>query len=102
MKQHAYTPYAWLRCTCPRQTRLRFRFLDVLDARFGAHRVLGGACLISARLDHTGRVVHLNDAHRLAFGERTGGRSTRVDAVAEVMAGCRFEARASANILRAM
>jgi 2-dehydropantoate 2-reductase len=78
------------------------RHLDVLDARFGARRVLGGVCLISARLDAAGRVVHLNDAHRLAFGERAGGRSPRVDALAELMAGCRFEGRASDKILLEM
>jgi 2-dehydropantoate 2-reductase len=78
------------------------RHLDVLDARFGAQRVLGGCCLISARLEDTGRISHLNDAHRLAFGERSDGRSPRVDALAAVLEGCRFEARASDTIVREM
>src|SRR5919204_545521 len=51
------------------------RHLDVLDARFGADRVLGGSCFISARLDEGGNISHLNDVHRLAFGERAGGRA---------------------------
>ena len=76
--------------------------LDVLDARFGPARVLGGACFISARLDDAGRVVHASDFHRLAFGERSGGRSPRVDAIAAAMAGARFEASASDRIVLEM
>src|SRR5690606_15317841 len=78
------------------------RHLDVLDARFGPDRVLGGSCFISARLDDTGRVVHASDIHRLVFGERSGGRSSRVDAIAAAMAGARFEAAASDRILLEM
>jgi 2-dehydropantoate 2-reductase len=78
------------------------RHLDVLDARFGAQRVLGGTCLISAHLEDTGRINHRNDAHRLAFGERSGGRSPRVDALAALMAGCRFDSRASDTIIHDM
>jgi 2-dehydropantoate 2-reductase len=71
------------------------RHFDVLDEKFGARRVLGGMCQISARLDPDGRIVHRTDLHLLAFGERGGGRSPRVEAIAKVMAGCRFEARTS-------
>jgi len=78
------------------------RHLDVLDARFGAQRVLGGSCLISANLEDTGRINHRNDAHRLTFGERPGGRSPRVDTIAALMEGCRFESRASDTIVRDM
>src|SRR5919109_349565 len=46
------------------------RHLDILDERFGPARVLGGKCVIAATLDHSGRVVHLNDSHLLSFGER--------------------------------
>jgi 2-dehydropantoate 2-reductase len=48
------------------------RHLDALDARFGADRVLGGSCFISAKLDEAGRIAHVSDIHRLTFGERTG------------------------------
>jgi 2-dehydropantoate 2-reductase len=78
------------------------RHLDVLDEKFGKRRVLGGLCQISARLDSDGRVIHRTDLHLLAFGERGGGRSPRVEAIAEVMAGCRFEARASDVIVLEM
>ena len=43
--------------------------LDRLAERFGRERVLGGLCVISSTLDADGRILHLNDAHRLAFGE---------------------------------
>jgi 2-dehydropantoate 2-reductase len=78
------------------------RHLDVLDARFGPDRVLGGSCFISARLDDAGRVVHISDIHRLAFGERAGGQSPRVDAIAAAMSGVKFEASASDRIVLEM
>lgn len=74
------------------------RHLDVLDARFGAARVLGGSCFISTKLDEAGRIAHVSDIHRLVFGERSGGRSSRVDAIAAAMAGARLEAVASDRI----
>ena len=78
------------------------RHLDALDARFGADRVLGGSCFISAKLDLGGRIAHVSDIHRLAFGERAGGRSERVEALAAAMAGAKFEAVASEQILQVM
>ena len=56
------------------------RHLDALDAQFGAERVLGDSCFISARLDEAGWIVHVSDIHRLTFGERSGGGSPRVAA----------------------
>lgn len=78
------------------------RHLDVLDARFGRERVLGGQCIIAATLDERGAIVHLNDAHSLTFGERDGGLSDRVRAIAEAMAGARFEARPSEQATQEM
>src|SRR5262249_2061269 len=78
------------------------RHLDALDTRFGADRVLGGSCFISAKLDEGGQIAHISDYHRLAFGERSGGLSPRVEAVAAAMAGARFEAVASEQILLVM
>jgi 2-dehydropantoate 2-reductase len=78
------------------------RHLNLLDERFGADRVLGGVCLISARLDPAGRIVHLNDIHRIVLGERTRVRTPRVEAVARAMAGCRFQSYASDNIVLEM
>jgi 2-dehydropantoate 2-reductase len=78
------------------------RHLDTLDARFGPSRVLGGSCFISTKLDEAGRIAHVSDIHRLVFGERTGGGSRRVEAIAAVMAGARFEAAASDHIVQEM
>jgi 2-dehydropantoate 2-reductase len=71
------------------------RHLDVLDERLGAGRVLGGRCLISARLGPAGGVVHLSDVHELSFGERSGEPTPRVRAVAGALAGAKFDCRAS-------
>jgi 2-dehydropantoate 2-reductase len=78
------------------------RHLDLLEARFGAERVLGGQCLISAALDGEGRILHLNETHMLSFGERDGARSWRVEAIAAELSGARFEARLSQRILPEM
>ena len=78
------------------------RHLDVLDERFGADRVLGGQCVIAATIGPDGRVIHLNDIHSLTYGERDGTRSSRVDAIAELMDGAGFEAKATTEILLEM
>jgi 2-dehydropantoate 2-reductase len=78
------------------------RHLDQLAARFGEQHVLGGQCLISAALDPNGAVLHLNDTHTLAFGERDGSKSSRVDALSTTLSGANFDARASSEILQEM
>jgi 2-dehydropantoate 2-reductase len=78
------------------------RHLDALDARFGADRVLGGSCFISAKLDEGAQIAHVSDIHRLTFGERGGGRSLRVEAIAAAMAGANFEAVLSEQIALVM
>ncbi|RDJ00063.1 2-dehydropantoate 2-reductase [Dyella solisilvae] len=78
------------------------RHLDLLDARFGPERVLGGQCVIAATLDADGVVHHLNQSHSLTFGERDGSRSERVERVLAAMSGVRFEPRLSITILQDM
>jgi len=78
------------------------RHLDLLDERFGAARVLGGQCLISAKLDDRGSILHLNDSHLLTFGEREGNRSPRIDGIAAEIGKAKFELRASFVILLEM
>ena len=78
------------------------RHLEILDGRVGAARVLGGQCVIAATLGSGGRIIHLNQNHELSFGERDGTLSDRVRAIADVMAGVKFEARASDQILQEM
>lgn len=78
------------------------RHLDQLTARFGADRVLGGLCLISATLDPEGTVLHLNDAHALVFGELHAPSSARSDAILAAMSGAGFDAKASTDITQEM
>ena len=78
------------------------RQLDLLDARFGAARVLGGQCVIAATLDADGAVHHLNRSHSLSFGERDGSDSERVRRIAQAMAGANFEPHASGTIVQDM
>ena len=78
------------------------RHLEALGERFGAERVLGGLCMISASLDEEGRVLHHNDLHGLTYGEFSGARSARVQALEGAFAGANFDARASESILQDM
>lgn len=78
------------------------RQLDLLDARFGAARVLGGMCSIAATLDDEGGIRHLNTMHTLCFGERDGSASARFEAIAATMACGRFDDRASTHVLQDM
>jgi len=76
--------------------------LDVLDARFGAARVLGGQCLIAATVNEKGEIIHLNENHDVSFGERDGSMSERVRAMAGLMQTARFNVRASTEIIHEM
>jgi 2-dehydropantoate 2-reductase len=76
--------------------------LDVLDARLGSDRVLGGQCVISTTLDDQGTIRHLNDRHSLVFGQRDGPRSDRVRSIEAALSGARFDVRASGDIVQEM
>jgi 2-dehydropantoate 2-reductase len=76
--------------------------LDVLDGKFGRERVLGGLCAIAATLNAQREVVQLAPMQSLNFGERDGGLSDRVRAIAEVMASGKFGSVASENIVQEM
>jgi 2-dehydropantoate 2-reductase len=78
------------------------RHLDLLSGRFGASRVLGGQCLISATLDERGHAVLLGPAATLTFGELNGASSKRTDAIATTMQDAGFAAQASNTILLEM
>jgi 2-dehydropantoate 2-reductase len=78
------------------------KHLDVLDARFGRERVLGGRCAIAATLHDKREVVQLAPMQSLNFGERDGKMTDRVRAIADVMAAGKFGSVASDNILQDM
>ncbi|MGH9504149.1 MAG: 2-dehydropantoate 2-reductase [Terriglobales bacterium] len=77
------------------------RHLEILNERFGRERVLGGQCLIAAALND-GEIAHLNDTHELSFGEQDGTLSDRVQAIAALMDGARFNPHTSTEILLEM
>jgi 2-dehydropantoate 2-reductase len=76
--------------------------LDVLDAKFGPKRALGGLCTIAATLNEHREVVQLAPMQSLNFGERNGELSDRVRAIAEVMASGKFGSVASEHIVQEM
>lgn len=78
------------------------RHLDVLDAAFGAERVLGGSCAIAATLGPAGEIRQMNALHTLTYGERAGGRSARVDAIEALMRGVNFQPRLSEHMVLEM
>jgi 2-dehydropantoate 2-reductase len=78
------------------------RHIDVLSARFGRERLLGGQCVIAATLNADQHIVHLNDMHAISFGELPGGTSARVQEIAQAMSGANFDASVSDNILLRM
>jgi 2-dehydropantoate 2-reductase len=56
---------------------------EVLDQRFGAHRVLGGVCNIIATMNEAGHIVHTGRSASITMGERLGdSNSARVAAFA--------------------
>jgi 2-dehydropantoate 2-reductase len=78
------------------------RHLDVLAERFGNDRVLGGVCIVASTLDAQGRIVQLNEAQQLIYGERSGKNGTRVRELDATLQGAGFTATLSDHILLAM
>ena len=76
--------------------------LDVLDKKFGRERVLGGLCAIAATLNEKREVVQLAPMQSLGFGERDGGMSDRVRAIAEVFASGNFNGAPSEHVMQDM
>ena len=78
------------------------RHLDVLDAKFGSERVLGGLCSIAVTLNDKREVVQLQPMQSLGFGERDGKLSDRVRAIAEVFKSGNFGSSASEHVMQDM
>jgi 2-dehydropantoate 2-reductase len=78
------------------------KHLDMLDERFGTSKILGGQCVIAATLDAQRVVVHLNDTHKLTFGERDGAISDRIREVASTLGNASFDAILSEDIVKEM
>jgi 2-dehydropantoate 2-reductase len=78
------------------------KHLDVLDAKFGRARVLGGLCAIAVTLNEKREVVHLQPLQSLTFGERDGKMTDRVRAIADIMAKGNFGSKTSDDIIQEM
>ncbi|KAB1076317.1 2-dehydropantoate 2-reductase [Methylobacterium planeticum] len=78
------------------------RHLDVLDARFGAERVLGGSCGIMATVGPGGEIRHMSEFATLTYGERDGSRMPRVEAIEALMRDARFQPKLSPAIVLEM
>ncbi|HYM04301.1 MAG TPA: 2-dehydropantoate 2-reductase [Stellaceae bacterium] len=76
--------------------------MAALSGRLGAARVLGGACYIGATLDPSGEVRHVGGMESLTYGEVSGERSARCDAIARIFAATKINAVLNDNIIQAM
>lgn len=78
------------------------RQLDLLDARFGAERVIGGTCRINSDVDADGRVLQLSKLGDVTFGERSGEQTPRIARINEQLSGALFDIVLSPDVLAAM
>jgi 2-dehydropantoate 2-reductase len=74
------------------------RHMDVLVERFGEEAVAGGVCKVAATVDAEGRIVQLAGFQELAYGERDGSVSSRMEELDAFMQGAGFTARLSRAI----
>jgi 2-dehydropantoate 2-reductase len=72
-----------------------------LERAFGAERVLGGLCHIFGSVGPNGEIIRGTALHRLTFGERAGGTSARVEALAALCAKAAFDTVASPDVVQA-
>lgn len=72
--------------------------LDRLKRRFGAGAVLGGSCHIAATLTHDGVVKHLNELHRIMYGELDNAQSARILAIDAALRASGVDAKLSPDI----
>ena len=75
------------------------RQLRVLEQRFGKRHVLGGSVRIVSDLDEQGRVHQKTTLGELSYGELSGERTARIEAVDQALRGAGFEAKLEPDIL---
>ena len=71
------------------------RHIDTLEGRFGKKAVIGGVCKVATTVDPDGRIVQLAKFQDLAYGEKDGSVSPRMEELDAFMQGAGFEARLS-------
>jgi len=78
------------------------RHLDVLDARFGPDRVLGGLCHLGVTLTKTGEVRHLNRLQRFVLGARAPSQDGPCAALHATLTRGSFDPALSSDIVQEM
>lgn len=78
------------------------RQLDVLDARFGRERVLGGLCHIGVTVNAVGEIQHLNTLQHFVLGARTQEQVEAAEALHKVAERGGFEPILSDAIMQEM
>jgi 2-dehydropantoate 2-reductase len=77
--------------------------MDVLNEKFGRHRVLGGTAKIQATIMPNGAIRQFNDWRTLTFGEQSGEMTERVRALTALFEAAKgVEAFAVADIVQRM
>src|SRR6185295_7545098 len=77
--------------------------IDVLNQRFGQHRVLGGTAKIQSTLTSNGAIRQFNDWRTLTFGEQSGEMTERVSTLAALFSAAKgVEAFAVTDIVQRM
>ncbi|HTY99372.1 MAG TPA: 2-dehydropantoate 2-reductase [Rhodocyclaceae bacterium] len=72
--------------------------IDVLEARFGRERVLGGVAQLAVMLAPDGQVKHLNRMHRLTFGPRNERESPWLARLERLLKGAGVDGQLSSHI----
>lgn len=78
------------------------RQLDLLEARFGPERVIGGTCRINSDVDPEGRILQLSTLGDLTFGERNREHTPRIERIDSQLNGPFFKVVLSSDVLAAM
>lgn len=78
------------------------RHLDMLDARFGRERVLGGLCHIGVTVSTAGEIQHLNTLQRFVLGARMPSQIPAAEVLHKVVERGGFEPIFSAAIMQEM
>ncbi len=76
--------------------------MNLLAARFGAHAVLGGVCIVATEIDLEGRIRQLADFQSLTYGEQDDGSTPRLRKLDEALRGAGFDAVLSGHIMQDM
>lgn len=76
--------------------------LEILDSAFGAARVAGGMCHLSAKLGPSGEILHLNPLHQITLGERHTDQAAVIRRAHDMLLRAGVDARHTPEISRMM